>query len=226
MRCEDLRELAPEIALGIADGEQRETAMRHLADCDDCRHLVEEMSEVNDELLRRAPIAEPPVGFETRVMERLGLSPKPRRRRRAAFVMRRLAIPAAAAALTAGALVGYYHDDHVTASQYKDTLAAAGGSDFIAKPILDPAGKRAGTAFGYEGKPSWVMITVDPAYRDQVKSCELVTKDGRHIPLDSAAWHAGSWGGSIPVDVYDIQSIRMLGDRPGQVLATPASETS
>jgi predicted anti-sigma-YlaC factor YlaD len=56
MRCEDLRELAPEIALGIADGEQRETAMRHLADCDECRHLLEEMSEVNDELLRRAPL--------------------------------------------------------------------------------------------------------------------------------------------------------------------------
>jgi hypothetical protein len=226
MRCEDLRELAPEIALGIADGEQRETAMLHLADCDECRHLLEEMSQVNDELLTVAPVAEPPVGFETRVMEQLGLTSKPRRRRRAAFVMRRLAIPAAAAALTAGALVGYYHDDHVTASRYKDTLAAAGGSDFIAKPILDPAGKRAGTAFGYEGKPSWVMITVDPAYRAQVRSCEIVTKDGRHIRLAWSAWHNGSWGGSIPVDVYDIQSIRMLGERPGQVLATPASETS
>lgn len=225
MRCEDLRELAPEIALGIADGEQRETAMRHLAGCDDCRHLLEEMSEVNDELLTVAPVAEPPVGFESRVIERLGLSRKPRRRR-AVFVMRRLAIPAAAAALTAGALVGYYHDDHVTASQYKDTLAAAGGSDFIAKPILDPAGQRAGTAFGYEGKPSWVMINVDPAYRDQVKSCELLTKDGRHMTLDWSAWHDGSWGGSIPVDVYDIQSIRLLGDKPGQVLATPAAETS
>jgi hypothetical protein len=225
MRCEDLRELAPEIALGIADGEQRETAMRHLAGCDDCRHLLEEMSEVNDELLTVAPVAEPPIGFESRVIERLGLSRKPRRRR-AVFVMRRLAIPAAAAALTAGALVGYYHDDHVTASQYKDTLAAAGGSDFIAKPILDPAGQRAGTAFGYEGKPSWVMINVDPAYRDQVRSCELLTKDGRHLTLDWSGWHDGSWGGSIPVDIYDIQSIRMLGEKPGQVLATPAAESS
>jgi hypothetical protein len=224
MTCEDLRELVPEIALGIADGEQRETAMRHLAGCDDCRRLLEQMSEVNDELLTVAPVAEPPVGFESRVIERLGLSRTPRRRRRAAFVLRRLAVPAAAAALTAGALVGYYHDDHVTASRYKDTLAAAGGSDFIAKPILDPAGHRAGTAFGYEGSPSWVMITVDPAYRDQVRSCELVTKDGRHVELDWSAWHDGSWGGSVPVDLYDIESIRMLGGRPGQVLATPASE--
>jgi len=222
MNCEQFRELAPEVALGIADGEQREEAMRHLAGCDECRHTLEEMSEVNDELLTLAPAAEPPGGFESAVLERLGLRGKPRRRR--VFVgLRRIAIPAAAAALSAGVLIGYYHDDHVTAGEYRATLDAAGGSEFVANPILDPAGERAGTAFGYQGSPSWVMVTVDAAYRDQVRSCELITKDGRRIPLDWAG-HNGAWSGSIPVDLYDVESIRMLGAKPGEVLATPTAE--
>ncbi len=223
MNCERLRELAPEIALGIADGEQREEAMRHLAGCEECRRTLESMSGVNDELLTIAPVAEPPVGFESAVIERLGLHPKPRRRRVFAG-LRRVAVPAAAAALSAGLLVGYYHDDQVTAGDYRAALEAAGGSEFVAEPLLDPAGKRAGTAFGYQGSPSWVMLTVDPAYRDLVRSCELVTKDGRRIELDWAAWHDGAWGGSIPVDFYDVESIRMLGEKPGEVLATPPVE--
>jgi hypothetical protein len=131
---------------------------------------------------------------------------------------------AAAAALTAGVLVGVYHDDHVTASRYQATLEAAGGSDFQAQPILDPAGRRAGTAFGYQGSPSWVMLTVEPAYRDQVVTCQLITKDGRRVPLAWSGLHNGSWGGAIPVDVYEVKSIRLLGERPGQVLATPAHQ--
>jgi hypothetical protein len=220
MNCEQLRELAPEISLGIADGEQRERAMHHLDDCDDCRHLLEQLSSVNDEMLSLAPTAEPPAGFESRVVERLGLRREPRRKR-AGFALRRLAIPAAAAALAGGLVAGYYHDDHVTANDYRATLGAAGGSEFSAQPLLDPAGQRAGTAFGYEGSPSWVTITVDPAYRNQVRSCELVTKDGRRIPLDWNGWHDGSWGGTIPVKLSEVESIRMLGTQPGQVLATP-----
>ena len=33
MRCDEIRDLAPEIALGIADGEQRAEALRHLSTC-------------------------------------------------------------------------------------------------------------------------------------------------------------------------------------------------
>jgi hypothetical protein len=224
VNCEHLRELAPEIALGIADGEQRETAMKHLAGCDECRRLVEELSQVNDELLTMAPTAEPPLGFESAVVERLGLTRKPRRRR-AGFVLRRLAPAAAAAALTAGLMIGYYHDDHVAATDYRATLEAAGGTEFTAKPILDPSGARAGTVFAYQGSPSWVMMMVDPAHRDQMRSCELITKDGRHIELDWSAWHDGSWGGEIPVSLSKVESFRVLGEHPGEVLATPAAQT-
>ena len=35
----------------------------------------------------------------------------------------------------------------------------------------------------------------------------------------------GSWGGAIPVDLYEVATIRLLGERPGQVLeASPTPE--
>jgi hypothetical protein len=220
MTCEEMRELAPELALDIADGEQRAEALRHLAECGDCRRLVEQLSEVADELLTFAPTQEPPVGFESRVLERLDLPPPPRRARRRGLALR-VAAPLAAAAATAGVLMGVYHDDHVTASRYRATLHEADGKYFDAQPLRDPAGARAGIAFTYQGKPSWVLVTVDRSHRGGVASGELVTRRGRAIPL--RGFHLrpdGTWGGGIAVDLHDLASIRLLGRRPGEVLQT------
>ena len=68
MTCEELRDLAPEIALGTVDGEERAEALRHLATCTECRRVVDQLSEVADELLMLAPVQEPPAGFESRVI--------------------------------------------------------------------------------------------------------------------------------------------------------------
>jgi anti-sigma-K factor RskA len=128
MTCEEIRELAADVALGISDGEQRAEVLRHIATCSECRRLVEELTEVGDELLLMAPVQEPPAGFESRVVERLGArEPRPRRFRRVAW---RVAPALAAAAVTAVALVAVYHDDHVTADRFRATLQEAGGSSF------------------------------------------------------------------------------------------------
>ena len=71
MGCEQTREIAAELALGITDGEERAQALRHLAECADCRRVVEEFSAVTDELLTLAPSHQPPAGFESRVLEQL-----------------------------------------------------------------------------------------------------------------------------------------------------------
>src|SRR5690348_1588093 len=99
-RCAELRELAPELALGVVDGEQRAWALEHFAECPDCRRRVEPLSEVADELLLLAPHREPPVGFESRVLAAALPEPEPRRRRRW-----RLVLAPAAAALASAAIV-------------------------------------------------------------------------------------------------------------------------
>jgi hypothetical protein len=223
MTCEEIRELAPEIALGIADGEERAEALRHLATCAECQRVVEELSQVADGLLVLAPAEEPPAGFESRVLRAVGQH-RPPRRRLARWLSPRWLAPRlgpalAAVAVTAAVLISVYHDDHQTAERYRGILAEAGGRYFQAEPLTAEAGGRGGVAFGYEGSPSWLFLTVDPEYRDAVTRGELVTKAGRTIALPSLELdRKGSWGGAIPVSLYRVGSIRLLGEGPGKLL--------
>jgi hypothetical protein len=218
MTCEQLRELAPEIALDVADGEERAQALRHLSDCPDCRRLVEQLSEVADELLVLPAPKDPPVGFESRVIARLGPERKPQRRLRR--VALRVAPALAAAAVTAAVLVSVYSDDREVADRYRETLEQADGRYFGAQPLVDPEGDRAGVAFGYDGDPSWVLVTVDQPFRATVSAAELVTETQGTIPLPSFRLDSenGSWGGAIPVSLGEVDAIRLLGRGPGEVI--------
>jgi hypothetical protein len=224
MSCEELKDLAPEVALGTLAGEERAEALRHLARCGECRRLVDELTTVADELLMLAPVQEPPVGFESRVIDALGFQPGTPRRRLARRLLVWLGPPVATAAVTAVALVGIYHDDHVTAERYRSTLEQANGKYFQAEPLQDGTGAEAGVAFGYQGSPSWMLVTVDRGHRDQVASAELVTRDQRTIRLPGFELEPdGSWGGALPVNLYDVSAIRLIGDHPGQVLEASTS---
>jgi hypothetical protein len=220
MRCEQIRDLAPEIALGIADGEERAEALRHLSSCPECRRLMEQLSQVADELLVVAPTQEPPAGFETRVVGAI----TPQRRRRARWLTPRWLAPRfgpalAAAVVTAAVLIGVYSDDRRTAERYRETLAQADGQYFRAEPLTDEAGARGGVAFGYQGSPSWLFLTVHPRHRDAVDRADLVTRGGRTIPVRSLELDPqGSWGGAIPVPLSKVASIRLLGASAGEVL--------
>ena len=71
-QCAEIRALLPELALGIADGEERARALEHLGGCADCRRELDELSAIADELVALAPEREPPAGFEGRVIEPIG----------------------------------------------------------------------------------------------------------------------------------------------------------
>ena len=219
MSCDELKHLAPELALGTIDGQERADALRHLATCGECRRLIDELTAVTDELVMLAPVQEPPVGFESGVIDALGFERRSPRRRLARRLPLWLGPPLAAAAVTAVALVAVYHDDRVTADRYRSTLEQANGEYFHAEPLRDGTGARSGVAFGYQGRPSWMLVTVDRSHRGQVASAELVTRDRRTIVLPRFELAPdGSWGGAIPVNLYDVAAIRLLGDSPGEVL--------
>ncbi len=213
-RCEEFRELAPELALGIVEGEERGRALEHLADCPDCRRRVEELSEVADGLLLAAPHREPPVGFESKVLsEVLPAPPKRRRRRRLALVL----TPAAAALASVAVTLGIVSGDLRDASHYHQTLQEANGKEFEAYSLYD-GGAVAGTVFSYQGRPNWLVVTVDPAHRADLTSAQLVMDDGSQIPVSWFQLDAsGSSGGGIPVDPHNVSVLRLLpgaGDEP------------
>lgn len=207
-RCEEIRELAPELALGIVEGEERGRALEHLADCPDCRKRVEDLSEVADELLLLAPHREPPVGFESKVLsEVVPAPPRRRRRRRLALVLAPAATALAAAAITLGIVSGDLRD----ASHYHQTLQQANGKEFEAYSLNSAGGRLAGTVFSYQGRPNWLVITVDGAHRADLNSAQLVMNDGSQLSL---SWFhldaSGSSGGGIPVDPHDVSVLRLL----------------
>ena len=74
MSCDEFAEVAAELALGVLTGRERARALAHLDGCESCREQVRELSMAGDELLALLPPAEPPAGFESRVLDRLGLS--------------------------------------------------------------------------------------------------------------------------------------------------------
>jgi hypothetical protein len=216
--CDETRELIPELALGIAAGEERAEALRHLAGCAACRRTLRQDSEVADELLELAPAQEPPPGFESQVLDQLGL--RPRRRRRTRRIAMRLAAPVAAAAAAAGIVLALVDDERDLAARYRDTLQQADGRYFQAARLEAPGGMPAGVVFGYEGRPSWVLVTVDPEHRVGRYRGELVTEAGRRVALDGFRLDpaTGSWGRAIPVKLQDVSSVRLVDRRRGETL--------
>jgi anti-sigma-K factor RskA len=74
MSCDEFAEVAAELALGVLTGRERAAALAHLNGCESCREQVRELTMVQDELLALLPSQEPPAGFESRVLERIGLT--------------------------------------------------------------------------------------------------------------------------------------------------------
>ena len=150
-RCEEIREMAPELALGIVEGEERGRALEHLADCPDCRRRVEELSEVADELLLLAPHREVPVGFESQVLApRCCPSAAPRRRRRRLRSCSPRPRPRSPRPRSRSRSSPATSSD---ASHYRQTLSEANGKEFEAYSLYGGGGTLAGTVFSYQGRP-------------------------------------------------------------------------
>lgn len=217
--CDDIRALLPELALGIADGEDRSRALEHAATCADCRRELESLSAVADELLELAPAAEPPAGFEARVLGALHPDrPHARRTFRRPFAFAAVAL--ATAAITAGITVRAFEGDRSLADHYRSVLAEAHGSYFSAARLRDVAGAEGGTVFLYQGAPSWLVITVSQPYVRSVDRAEIETRDGRRLPLAWFGLDEGTWGGAVPVDLDAVSHVRLLDDEGRVVLET------
>jgi hypothetical protein len=186
LSCPEVRELAPELALGIVGGPERAEALQHASDCGPCRVLVGELAEAADALPLLAPEAEPPPGFEERVLAALK-APRRRNRRRVA-----VAVAVAAAAATIVSIVGV----RIVESTQETTRAVTAPSDVRSADMTGANGLNVGKVYVSNGDPSAVVVNVNywvPSGRYNIRYRtgstdkrigEMSIRDGR-----------GSWSG-------------------------------
>ncbi len=211
LACDEVRDVAPEMALGVVSGEERALVLDHVAGCLDCRKHLDELARTADGLLVLAPAAEPPAGFETRVLNALERARRPGRRRIATLV----AAVVAGAVIAGIAAVTITSEDRGVAGRYRAALAEANGEYFGVRRLVDERGTKAGHVFAYQGSPSWLVVVVDRAGQHRI---EVATQDGR--ALDLGEMRSGSpplvWGGEIPVAVHDIDVVT-VGSATGEL---------
>ena len=189
--CPDVREVGPDFAFGILDGEARADVLLHLDHCPTCQRFVSELSETADAMVLLAPEAEPPPGFERRALDRIVETSRRRRWRTAKLV----AVTAAAAAILSVVTVRIVDQGREPAAK----VAAPGTAQTVAMVGADgqEVGKvdvvTNGTAMALDLSMSYGMNEGD--YRI------VLTRAGAKQTLDTVHMDGGHtvWSGTVPV---------------------------
>jgi hypothetical protein len=217
MSCEEFAHVAAELALGVLTGRERARAMAHLARCDTCREHVRQVSLTGEEMLGLLPSGEPPAGFETRVMGRLGHTTAAQRPKQTRLMLAAAAVTLAAVACGLGGwgLRGAISAPSPGISTAQTTLRSAA--------LLTSAHEPAGKIFLYKGDPRWLYMDVDMDMDadNGTVICQLEASDGRIVTVGSFHLDGGygSWGSPDPIGAASVTGARLI-SLNGTVLAT------
>ena len=207
MSCAEFHDSAAELALGVLTGRERAEALAHLDYCEACREHVRSLTVTSEKMLGLLPTAEPPAVFETRVMDRLGLTapaaqPLRHRRRRPAWghgfsPRRALAAAAVVVALLGAALGGW--GLHATATPAASSALTTG------KMIATDDHSQVGQVFVYNGETRWMYMSVDMESGNDTVICQLVGANGHITTVGSfrltdgyGSWGSPAWTGDGP----------------------------
>ena len=205
MTCRQVEDVATEYALGILPAGEARAVSAHVLACTSCRSEIEAIRDVGDRLLDLAPDAEPPLGFEDRVLSAVGSGKSRRHPGRTRWL---LGIAAAAAVLAgagtaAATLTGGHHPAH--------PAELAG--------VLRDGGRTVGTVY-VGGHPTWVSMSVDHLSLTGPISCQLVTADGKVTTVGTFQLvdGSGTWGAPETEATAHLSEARLVGPS-GAVLA-------
>jgi hypothetical protein len=221
MSCAMLADVAAELALGVLTGRERADAIDHLDRCETCREDVRKLMATGDELLGLLPPVGPPAGFETRVLDRLGLLapglPAP------SFPGRAVTIPMVADRNLSGTRRPGHRRASArrsgwTTSRPRQLLASAAVAVAIAGSGIGGWGMRVATTpasavsvmssatlmsasnhrVGHvwaSGDGKSVIMSVDLEQGDELVTCQVIGSDGKVADVGAAALDHGygSW---------------------------------
>ena len=203
--CEEYDDELAELALGVLTGRERARTLSHVESCPRCAEDLEILSRTADTVLQAAPDMEPPLGFEVRLFERMGVTDAvPRRRRGRGFRPSRW-VPAvvgvAAAALALG--IGF----SVTSSPNPNRDQAAGptptstSSHQVVTADLVSDGKTVGRVMTFDGKKPWMSMMLDDSSARGTVRCVVVTENGKVHTVGTFESHEGYGAWMAPLHV-------------------------
>jgi Putative zinc-finger len=239
MGCQEFSDVAAELALGVLTGRERAQALAHLDHCASCREEVGQLTATGEGLLGLLPSMEPPAGFETRVMDRLGVTaPAPSPASRAGWTSRipllgrkpaRLAAtgPATPAGRTRRALALAAVSLAVVAAGLggwglRPGAPAPAGTPLSSATLLSASHQAAGKIFLYQGSSRWLYMSVDMPSGNGTVICEVQSRDGHITTVGTfrVTDGHGYWGSPVPPATHgSLTGARLVGP-DGTVLAT------
>jgi hypothetical protein len=214
--CEEYANELAELALGVLTGRERARVLSHVESCQGCADELELLSRVADTVVQAAPEMEPPLGFEVRLFEKMGVTDVPPRRRRlrpSRWVPAVVGVAAAALALGLGL--------SLTSSSPPTVTAQAHGPQKVTTAALVEKGETVGHVVTFGGDKPWMsMMLADSSARGKV-SCVVVTSDGvtHRVGTFVARDGYGAWIAPLHVDPADVRSAEVVSPS-GTVIAT------
>lgn len=203
LTCEDVDEVAADFALGLVDGETRSGVVAHIEKCAACRAQVNEFTDAADSLLLLVPETEPPAGFESRVLEKIGRR-RPNRLWLGAIAAVLILVLATAAAVA------------VLSRRSPSNQTTA-----VVATMRSTAGTDVGRAIVTNESDAWLYMSATSGEVKGKMACDLVLKDGSVMRLGEFNAEDGSaeWDGSTHVPKSRIREIRVT-DAGGTVVGS------
>ncbi len=214
--CEQYSNDLAELALGVLTGRERAQVLAHVDSCPRCADELEHLSRVADTVVQSAPEMEPPLGFEVRLFERMGVTnARPRRRRFRPSRWVPAAVGVAAAALALGLGLS------LTSSSAPPLTAAAHGSHQVETAALLENGENVGHVVAVGGHSPWLSMTLADSAVHGTVNCVVVTDNGVTHRVGTFVAHEGygAWSAPLPVDPADVRTAEVVSPS-GTVLAT------
>jgi anti-sigma factor RsiW len=221
--CDRYADELAELALGVLTGRERAQVLSHVESCPRCAEELEILSRTADTVLQAAPDMEPPLGFEVRLFERMGVTDVASRRSGRRFRPSRW-VPAVVGVAAAALAVGIGLS--VTAS----SAPTATSNQAVAPPhvhqVLTGAlvsdGETVGQVTAVGGDKPWMSMTLDDdAAAHGTVRCVVVTEDG--VTHDVGTFQTrkgyGAWMAPLHVDPATVRTAEVVSPS-GTVIAT------
>jgi anti-sigma factor RsiW len=209
--CAGFSDDLAELALGALAGRERARTLAHVDECPRCAEELEQLSRVADAVLQTAPEVEPPVGFESRLFERMGVTESAARRRVRLRSLpslrprrpREWALTAVAAAAAVAALG--FGLSTTTAPSVTQAKAEHGSTNVLSGSFVQD-GHTVGHVVAVGGSRPWISMMLEDSTAQGVVNCVVVTRDGVTHEVGSFDAHQGygAWVAPLHFEPKDV----------------------